>query len=117
IQRAPNFEEARFLKMTYHKGIVTQPLSFERIPDRLRSTAEFGERVKKMVGRLKTMYIELHASVGQVIERMLQTLDVWPLLDWMNEGLIPDSSEGSGGSRGCHYAGLSMHCRIRLLPS
>ena len=111
------FEEAGLLEMTYDEGIVTQPLSFERISDGLRRTAEFGERVKEMVGRLKAMHIKLHARAGQVIEQMLQPLDVRSLLDWMNEALVPDSSGGSGTSGGCHHASLSMHCRVRLLAA
>jgi hypothetical protein len=75
--------------MPDHEGVVTGTLGFERIADGLRGAAEFCQRMKQVIGRIEAMDLELDAWTGHGIQKVLQSPDIWSLLDWMNEALVP----------------------------
>ena len=82
--------------MANDEGVISCTLRFERIADGLRRAAEFCQRMKMPVGRIKTVDFELNVGPGCLVEISLQPLDIGRLLDRMNETLVPDS-----GGTGC----------------
>src|SRR5262249_36126271 len=74
---------------TDDEGVVPCPLRVQRIADRLRRAAEFGQRMEEVVGRIEATDLEPDARTGSRVEQRLQPLDVGRLLGRMNEALIP----------------------------
>src|SRR5262245_48970333 len=98
--------------MADDEGIVSRALGLERVADRLRSTAEFRQRVKEMVRRIEAMNLKVKIGTSCRVEHPLQTLDVGCLLDRVDEALIPKPG-GTGRLshmrppklRSCHATG------------
>jgi hypothetical protein len=48
--------------------------------------------VEVTIGRVEAVDFKLDIRRRNLIQKRLQPFDIWPLLDWMDEALIPDSS-------------------------
>src|SRR5262245_12359332 len=77
--------------MPDNEGVISRALRFERVADRLRGAAEFGERVEEVVRRIEAMHFEADAGSGHRLQQRLQPLDVRSLLHRMDKALVPQS--------------------------
>ena len=106
VERAADFEEARLLEVADDEAVVSGALGLERVADRLRRAAEFGQRMEQMVGRIEPVHLEPDAGGGGRVQQRLQPLDIGRLLDRMHEALIPQP-----GGRGL-FGHMLSSCEI-----